>query len=339
MGSWCGRGFTDRGRQGAQRHSRLAAADGGRAESGSSQGEPDTSTGSSIGSGALTRKAASGPGGGGGSGAGGGTVGNGSRTRRGSEFGVVGLSSAADIRSYWSPLIIMQRMAGPTGVSVRSPAVAGSFYPGAAAECRAAAVAMLNAGVTANRSIALGQRPNAHHLSGRNRSARGLDMQRGGGGSDDRGDRCGPAGCGCGGGVRGDSRAVGGRSGGAGHIRSLGRAGWRFTSGRRIAAESGVGAGSFASDDRFHQREHAVEVELPLLQIAWPGAKVLAVQTPPIEKAVDFGRGTARAVKAMGLRAVYLASSDMTHSGRNMDSVRGGREWRRWSEPRRTICT
>jgi len=28
----------------------------------------------------------------------------------------------------------------------------------------------------------------------------------------------------------------------------------------------------FAADDRFHSREHAVEVELPLIQAAWPGA-------------------------------------------------------------------
>jgi AmmeMemoRadiSam system protein B len=81
---------------------------------------------------------------------------------------------------------------------------------------------------------------------------------------------------------------------------------------RRALASSPA---SFATDDRFHQREHAVEVELPLLQIAWPRATVLAVQTPPIESAVEIGRRTARVVRAMGLRAVYLASSDLTHYG------------------------
>jgi len=71
----------------------------------------------------------------------------------------------------------------------------------------------------------------------------------------------------------------------------------------------------FAVDDRFHQREHAVEVELPLIQLAWPDTPVLPVETPAAESAVAIGQQVARQVMAAGLNAVYLASSDFTHYG------------------------
>jgi AmmeMemoRadiSam system protein B len=71
----------------------------------------------------------------------------------------------------------------------------------------------------------------------------------------------------------------------------------------------------FAIDERFHRREHAVEVELPLIRQAWPSAGVLPVEVPPIDAATDIGRSTARALARGGLRAVYLASSDLTHYG------------------------
>jgi len=73
----------------------------------------------------------------------------------------------------------------------------------------------------------------------------------------------------------------------------------------------------FVTDDRFHQREHAVEVELPLIQAAWPAAKILPVEVPPEPVAVEIGITVARAIAAAGFSAVYLASSDMTHYGPN----------------------
>jgi AmmeMemoRadiSam system protein B len=80
----------------------------------------------------------------------------------------------------------------------------------------------------------------------------------------------------------------------------------------RLEAE---GSELFGVDDRFHEREHAAEVELPLLQRAWPAAKVLPVEVPLIDQGVAIGQRTERAVERMGLDAVYLASSDLTHDG------------------------
>jgi MEMO1 family protein len=79
----------------------------------------------------------------------------------------------------------------------------------------------------------------------------------------------------------------------------------------RVAGDASL----FAVDDRFHQREHAVEVVLPLIQAAWPSARVLPVEVPVTNEAVEIGRATARAALAMGLWPIYLASSDLTHYG------------------------
>ncbi len=73
----------------------------------------------------------------------------------------------------------------------------------------------------------------------------------------------------------------------------------------------------FAVDERFHRQEHAVEVELPLIQACWPGVKVLPIEVPAIESALQIGLQTARRIRQLGLRSLYLASSDLTHYGPN----------------------
>ena len=75
------------------------------------------------------------------------------------------------------------------------------------------------------------------------------------------------------------------------------------------------GSDLFAVDDRLHAREHAVEVELPLIQAAWPAAAVLPVEVPLSDDAEVIGRRAADAVRAAGVNAVFLASSDLTHYG------------------------
>jgi len=73
----------------------------------------------------------------------------------------------------------------------------------------------------------------------------------------------------------------------------------------------------FVTDDRFHHREHAVEVELPLVQAAWPAAAILPIEVPPEPVALEIGQAVARAVRSSGMSAIFLASSDLTHYGPN----------------------
>src|SRR5262249_6148817 len=65
----------------------------------------------------------------------------------------------------------------------------------------------------------------------------------------------------------------------------------------------------FVRDDRFYWREHAVEVELPLIELTWPDAAILPVEVPLIDDAIAIGKETARQVVTAGRRAAYLASS------------------------------
>jgi AmmeMemoRadiSam system protein B len=73
----------------------------------------------------------------------------------------------------------------------------------------------------------------------------------------------------------------------------------------------------FRVDERFHAREHAVEVELPLIQVAWPHAAILPVEVPLTDDAAAVGVATATQLTKAGLSAVFLASSDLTHYGPN----------------------
>ena len=80
----------------------------------------------------------------------------------------------------------------------------------------------------------------------------------------------------------------------------------------------------FQVDDRFHRREHAIEVELPLIQVAWPETSVLPIEVPAISRATEIGVETANALQKAGLSAVFLASSDLTHYGPGYDFAPAG---------------
>jgi hypothetical protein len=101
-----------------------------------------------------------------------------------------------------------------------------------------------------------------------------------------------------------------------------------------LQAKLAENADLFAVDERLHRDEHAVEVEVPLIQLAFPGAAVLPIETPPIESAEAMGRGVARVIRESNLNAVYLASSDLTHYGPNYGfaPVGVGEEAMRWSK-------
>jgi len=84
---------------------------------------------------------------------------------------------------------------------------------------------------------------------------------------------------------------------------------------RRLEQAAG---GLFVVDDRFHRREHAVEVELPLVREAWPNATIVPIEVPADPQAIEIGRATAQVVAPLlgpDRRVIFLASSDLTHYG------------------------
>lgn len=95
---------------------------------------------------------------------------------------------------------------------------------------------------------------------------------------------------------------------------------WNLPSGQASIDEAAQNAlladeASFRVQDLAHAREHSIEVEVPLIQGAWGDVGILPIEVPPIRKAGEIGRSAARRLR--GRRAIYLASSDLTHYGPN----------------------
>jgi AmmeMemoRadiSam system protein B len=75
--------------------------------------------------------------------------------------------------------------------------------------------------------------------------------------------------------------------------------------------------GPFARDDAAHLTEHSLEVQLPLLARACPGAKIVPLAVSPrldshAEAGVRLGRLLSER-RAAGERILLVASSDMAH--------------------------
>lgn len=68
-------------------------------------------------------------------------------------------------------------------------------------------------------------------------------------------------------------------------------------------------------DDDAHALEHSIEVEVPMIRHFIPNAKLLPIMTPPHVKAYEVGAWAAEAAAALGCRAAFVASTDLTHYG------------------------
>ncbi len=198
-------------------------------------------------------------------------------------------------------------MPEPSTSSVRSPAVAGRFYPADPIQCRREAQSFLDAGHTTLGSTAWigGVVPHAGWV--------------------------------CSGAIAGQTIATLAACGSVDVVVVFGavHTPYRFEFGALDShakwalpgQESALpldlerqllGKGTvFGVEPRLHEREHAVEVEVPLLQLAWPNAAILPIEVPAVSMATLIGRKTAQTLQEAGLKAVYLASSDFTHYGTN----------------------
>jgi AmmeMemoRadiSam system protein B len=80
---------------------------------------------------------------------------------------------------------------------------------------------------------------------------------------------------------------------------------------RAILDRSGV----LEEDDRAHQKEHSIEVQLPLLQVLFPEAPFVPICLLSHEYGVcrDVGRAVAEAIQAAGKGALLVASTDLSH--------------------------
>lgn len=75
------------------------------------------------------------------------------------------------------------------------------------------------------------------------------------------------------------------------------------------------GKGALDDDAAAHMDEHSIEVQLPFLARVCPQARILPIAVPPMPRATDIGRLVAACVHALGRRGVAIGSTDLTHYG------------------------
>jgi hypothetical protein len=66
-------------------------------------------------------------------------------------------------------------------------------------------------------------------------------------------------------------------------------------------------------DESLHDSEHSIEVQIPFIQVLFPGAKIVpvVVGAPDVELCVRFGKALAGVIR--GSRTLIVASTDLSH--------------------------
>ena len=83
-----------------------------------------------------------------------------------------------------------------------------------------------------------------------------------------------------------------------------------------LAGEILAEAGNLAvADQRSHDTEHSIEVQVPIIQHLFEAAKIVPLMVPPGANAAAVGEAAGRAVAASSKNIVCIASTDLTHYG------------------------
>lgn len=69
------------------------------------------------------------------------------------------------------------------------------------------------------------------------------------------------------------------------------------------------------ADPEAHQYEHSIEVQVPFVQHLFPEAKIVPIVTPPVDAAIALGEAVADAIAAQARTVVCIGSTDLTHYG------------------------
>jgi len=81
-----------------------------------------------------------------------------------------------------------------------------------------------------------------------------------------------------------------------------------------------------------HVHEHSLEVQVPLLQVLAPAAKIVPIAVPPTELAVEIGRAIGRTLAGRGGGVPVVGSTDLTHHGGHFSAPGGrGEAGERWT--------
>ncbi|MGB2822603.1 MAG: AmmeMemoRadiSam system protein B, partial [Phycisphaerae bacterium] len=82
-----------------------------------------------------------------------------------------------------------------------------------------------------------------------------------------------------------------------------------------------------------HAREHAIEVQVPLVKLILPKAKIVPITVPASEVAVQIGRAVGKVLAAKFPSAAVVGSTDLSHHGGHFPAPGGrGEAGMLWAE-------
>jgi AmmeMemoRadiSam system protein B len=118
---------------------------------------------------------------------------------------------------------------------------------------------------------------------------------------------------------------------------------WRTPLGD-VLIDEGLAAAVLAAGDccranpDAHAAEHSLEVQVPILQVLAPEAKIVPIAVPPIDLAVEIGRAVATAVGERAGEVRIVGSTDLSHHGGHFPAPGGrgevGEQWTRANDRR-----
>ncbi len=73
--------------------------------------------------------------------------------------------------------------------------------------------------------------------------------------------------------------------------------------------------GSLERDESAHDREHSIEVQMPMLKHFFPGSRAVPISIPPTGEAAAVGRRIGEYISRNDIDAVVLGTTDLTHYG------------------------
>jgi AmmeMemoRadiSam system protein B len=76
-----------------------------------------------------------------------------------------------------------------------------------------------------------------------------------------------------------------------------------------------LGTQKATSDTHAHGTEHSIEVQVPLIQHLFAGAKILPILVPPTKEAIALGEATGDIISKAEKKIVCIGSTDLTHYG------------------------
>ncbi len=81
-----------------------------------------------------------------------------------------------------------------------------------------------------------------------------------------------------------------------------------------------------------HACEHSLEIQLPLIQVVWPGVKIVPILVAATADAVAIGRSVGEVAAVLDEPVVIVGSTDLTHHGGHFPSPGGlGRVGVQWT--------